>query len=198
MGTARPIRRICVFAGSSIGARDEYRTAAHALGKAMAARGLDIVYGGAHVGLMGAVADAVLAGGREVIGVIPHSLANRELAHTGLTALHLVDTMHQRKAMMADLADAFVALPGGWGTLEEFFEALTWAQLLIHDKGCGLLNVAGYYDQLLAFLDHTMAEGFVRELQRPMVMANADPDALLDELSRYVAPRSEKWASVKP
>jgi uncharacterized protein (TIGR00730 family) len=192
------LRRICVFAGSSPGARPAYRAAAVALGTAMAARGLDLVYGGAHVGLMGAVADAVLAGGREVTGVIPEALVSRELAHTGLTDLRIVQTMHERKAIMADLADAFVALPGGWGTFEEFFEALTWAQLRIHQKPCGLFNVAGYYDPLLTFLDHSAAEGFVREHQARMVLWADSADRLLDELARYVPSTGEKWVGVKP
>jgi uncharacterized protein (TIGR00730 family) len=192
------LRRICVFAGSSAGVRPEYVQAAAALGTAKAARGLDLVYGGAHVGLMGAVADAVLAGGREVTGVIPEALVARELAHSGLTDLRIVQTMHERKAIMAELGDAFVALPGGWGTLEEFFEALTWAQLRIHQKPCGLLNVAGYYDPLLTFLGHTVEEGFVREYQGRMVLAADRPGRLLDELARYAPPAGEKWANVKP
>ena len=192
------LRRICVFAGSSPGVRPEYRQAATALGTAMAMRGLDLVYGGAHVGLMGAVADAVLAGGREVTGVIPEALVSRELAHTGLTDLRIVQTMHERKAIMAGLADAFVALPGGWGTFEELFEALTWAQLRIHQKPCGLLNVAAYYDPLMAFLDHSIAEGFVREHQAGMVLRADTPERLLDELARYVPPAGEKWVGIKP
>ncbi|MEQ1870076.1 MAG: TIGR00730 family Rossman fold protein [Vicinamibacterales bacterium] len=191
------MKRVCVFAGSSPGVRQDYRHAAAALGHTIAARGMDIVYGGAHVGLMGAVADAVLAGGREVVGVIPEALVARELAHGGLTELRIVQTMHERKAVMADLADAFIALPGGWGTLEEFFEVLTWAQLRIHAKPCGLLNVAGYFDPLLTFLDHTITEGFVREAQRPMVTSAETPEALLDALARYTAPPDEKWTIPK-
>mgnify|MGYP002784680009 CR=1 FL=1 len=189
--------RVCVFAGSSIGARDDYRAAAVALANEMAARGLDMVYGGAHVGLMGAIADALLAHGRAVTGVIPEALVTRELAHRGLTQLHVVSTMHERKALMAGLADAFIALPGGWGTLEEYFEVLTWGQLKIHGKPCGLLNVAGYYDPLLRFLDHSIDEGFVREAQRPMVLASSSPAALLDELVAYRPPTPEKWVGVK-
>lgn len=191
------LRRICIFAGSSPGARPEYIAAARNLGRMIAARGIDIVYGGAHVGLMGAVADAVLAGGREVIGVIPEALVSRELAHTGLTDLRIVQTMHERKAIMAELADAFIALPGGWGTLEELFEALTWAQLRIHEKPCGLLNVSGYFDPLLTFLAHTISEGFVREYQAGIVLSAGDPARLLDELARYTPPEGEKWIGIK-
>src|SRR6187549_1487199 len=146
--------RVCVFAGSSSGSRPEYRTAAEDLGRELAARGIELVYGGAHVGLMGGVADAVLAGGGRVTGVIPKALVDKEVAHTGLTDLRIVASMHQRKALMVDLSDAFIALPGGWGTLDEMFEILTWAQLGLHRKPCGLLNVQKYFDRLLAFLDH--------------------------------------------
>ncbi len=192
------LRRICVFAGSSLGIRPEYRQGAVTLGTTMAARGLDLVYGGAHVGLMGAVADAVLAGGRAVTGVIPEALVSRKLAHTGLTDLRIVQTMHERKSIMADLADAFVALPGGWGTFEELFEALTWAQLRIHQKPCALFNVAGYYDPLLAFLNHSLSEGFVRDHQARMVLYADNANALLDELGRYVPSAGEKWVGVEP
>ncbi len=194
--TAR--RRVCVFAGSNPGTASAYREAAEALGRAIAARGLDMVYGGARVGLMGIAADAVLAGGRDVIGVIPHALVERELAHTGLTDLRIVSSMHERKAMMASLSDGFVALPGGWGTLEEFFEILTWSQLRIHEKPCGLLNVNGYFDSLLTFIDHTIREGFVREAYRPMVIAAAAPEALLDQLDAYRPPVAQKWTEIVP
>jgi len=149
MTTPRPLRRLCVFTGSSAGVRPEYREAARDLGRLLAQRGIGLVYGGARVGLMGAVADAALEAGGVVIGVIPQGLVAKEIAHTGLTELRVVASMHERKAMMADLADGFVALPGGWGTLEEFFEVLTWAQLGLHAKPCGLLNVGGYFDGLL-------------------------------------------------
>src|SRR5690242_19117334 len=156
------MKRVCVFAGSSAGVRPEYVSAAADFGTVLAGRGIELVYGGARVGLMGAVAGAVLAGGGRVTGVIPKALVEKEVAHGGLTELRVVTSMHQRKALMADLADAFIALPGGWGTLDEMFEILTWAQLGLHRKPCGLLNVFGYFDRLLAFLDHTMEEGFVR------------------------------------
>jgi uncharacterized protein (TIGR00730 family) len=147
------MKRICVFAGSSAGVRPEYLRAAADLGTVLAARGIELVYGGARVGMMGAVAGAVLAGGGRVTGVIPQALVEKEVAHDGLTELRVVTSMHQRKALMADLSDAFIALPGGWGTLDEMFEILTWAQLGLHRKPCGLLNVSGYFDRLLAFLD---------------------------------------------
>lgn len=194
---AARLRRICVFAGSSLGIRPAYREAAAALGRVMAARGLDLVYGGAHVGLMGVIADAVLAGGREVIGVIPQALVTRELAHTGLTDLRIVHSMHERKAMMADLADGFIALPGGWGTVEELFEILTWSQLRIHDKPCGVLNVDGYFDRLLAFVDHSVEEGFVRPAYRRLISASDEPAKLLDELAAFTPTTVEKWARLR-
>src|ERR1051325_8659898 len=163
------MQRLCVFTGSSSGARAAYAEAARELGTLLARRGIGLVYGGARVGLMGAVADAVLAAGGEAIGVIPQALVAKEVAHTGLTALHVVESMHARKAMMSDLSDGFIALPGGWGTLEELFEVLTWAQLGLHRKPTGLLNVDGYFDGLLAFLTHTVAEAFVRTDRKSVV-----------------------------
>jgi hypothetical protein len=156
------IRRICVFCGSSSGRGDHYLRVARAAAQALAANRLGLVYGGASVGCMGALADAMLRMGGEVIGVIPRSMQEREIAHTGLTKLHIVETMHQRKALMADLADAFIALPGAYGTLDEFFEILTWAQIRIHAKPAGLLNVDGFYDPLLEFLDRAVVEGFLK------------------------------------
>jgi uncharacterized protein (TIGR00730 family) len=182
-----------VFTGSSPGSRVEYRQTAEALGRLLAERGIGLVYGGARVGLMGAVADATLAAGGTVIGVIPQSLVDREVAHTGLTELRVVASMHERKATMADLSDAFVALPGGFGTLEEFFEVLTWAQLGLHRKGCGLLNVAGYFDGLLAFADHAVTERFLRRDNREMVLVADDPAHLLERLARYEPPAVDKW-----
>ena len=182
------MRRLGVFCGSRDGARPAYREAAHALGRALAARGVGVVYGGASVGLMGAVADAALAAGGEVIGVIPQSLVAREIAHAGLTALHVVDTMHERKARMAALADAFVALPGGVGTLEELFEVWTWGQLGLHAKPCGLLDVAGYYRPLLAFVDQGVAEGFIRPAQRHTLVVDDDAARLIDRLAAVGAP----------
>lgn len=187
------MKRICVYCGSSPGRRTEYREAARAFGHELAARGLGLVYGGASVGVMGAVADAVLERGGEVVGVIPESLMTREIAHGGLTQLHVVDSMHARKALMAEQSDGFAALPGGWGTLEEVFEMLTWAQLGMHRKPCGLLNVAGYYDPLAHFLDHTVEERFVRSEYRPMVMMESSPAALLDRFASYEAPQVRKW-----
>jgi uncharacterized protein (TIGR00730 family) len=174
--------RICVFCGSGDGARPVYREIAIEVGRTLAQRGIGLVYGGAHVGLMGALADAALAADGEVIGVIPRSMVDRELAHTALTKLHVVDSMHERKALMAELSGAFLALPGGFGTLEEFCEVLTWSQLGFHRKPCGLLNVAGYYDALLAQFDHAAAERFVRPANRALVVSDADPARLIDRL----------------
>jgi uncharacterized protein (TIGR00730 family) len=188
------LKRICVFAGSSAGARPEYRAAAEELGRTLAKRQVKVVFGGGHVGLMGALADAMLAGHGHVIGVIPESLVAREIAHTGLSDLRIVSSMHERKAMMADLADAFVALPGGWGTLEEFFEVLTWAQLGLHQKPCVLLNVAGYFDGLLSFLEHSINERFVRRENGALVLVATSVDGMLEQLDRYRAPLpAEKW-----
>jgi uncharacterized protein (TIGR00730 family) len=187
------MQRVCVFTGSSSGARPEYREAATDLGRLLAERGIGVVYGGARVGLMGVVADAALAAGGEVVGVIPDALVAKEVAHTGLTDLRVVASMHERKALMSDLADAFVALPGGWGTLEEFFEVLTWAQLGLHRKPCGLLNTLGYFDGLLAFLSHTIDEGFVRSQNAALIAVSATPAELLDRLGSPPPPPVEKW-----
>jgi uncharacterized protein (TIGR00730 family) len=187
------VKRICVFCGSNTGARPAYTQAARQVGTTLAWRGLGLVYGGGCVGLMGVVADAALAAGGDVIGVIPDALAAREVAHTGLTSLEIVDSMHARKARMADLSDAFVALPGGYGTLEEFCEVLTWGQLGLHRKPCGLLNVEGYYDALLAFLDHAVTERFVHPAHRALVLESREPDTLLDQLAGYIPPTLEKW-----
>lgn len=177
------MKRLCVFCGSSAGARDDYTRAAQALAAAMAQRGLGLVYGGGNVGLMGKIADAMLQAGGEVIGVIPQSLVAREVAHRGLTELRVVDTMHQRKALMNELSDGFIAMPGGFGTFEEFFEIVTWSQLGIHLKPSGLLNVSGYYDPLLKMLDHAVAERFVRPAHRDLVIADNDADRLLQRLT---------------
>ncbi len=187
------MKSICVFAGSSAGSRPGYRVAAEVLGRDLAARDLGLIYGGARVGLMGALADTVLASGGRVTGVIPDALVAKEVAHTGLTDLRVVASMHERKATMADLADGFVALPGGWGTLEEFFEVLTWAQLGLHRKPCGLLNVDGYFDRLLSFVEHSMTEGFVRRENGSMIVVSDSPGALLDLLAAYQPPLVEKW-----
>lgn len=187
------MKRICVYCGSSPGKRATYRESGRALGREIAARGLGLVYGGASIGVMGAVADAVLEHGGEVTGVIPESLAVKEVAHPGLTDLIVVASMHERKARMAELSDAFVALPGGWGTIEEIFEMLTWAQLGLHAKPCGLLNVAGYYDPLCRFLENAIEERFVRDAHRAMVLMDESPTRLLDRFGEYRAPQVRKW-----
>jgi len=189
------MKRICVFAGSNAGARLAYAAAAEELGRVLAGRGIGVVYGGARVGLMGALADAALAAGGEVIGVIPEALVAKEVAHQGLTALHIVGSMHERKARMADLSDGFIALPGGWGTLDELFEVLTWAQLGLHRKPVGLLNVEGYFDGLLAFIEHSIEEGFVRREYRGMIAMAVSVPVLLDQMAIYEAPRVVKWTS---
>lgn len=174
--------RLCVFSGSKFGVRPAYRTAAEALGRQMAARQIGLVYGGADIGLMGALADAVLAGGGEVTGVIPEALVAKEVAHTRLSDLRIVPTMHTRKALMADLADGFVALPGGWGTFDELFEILTWSQLGLHNKPVGVLNVHGYFDPLLALIAHSIDEGFVSPRSGERVIVADDVAPLLDRL----------------
>lgn len=187
------MNRICVYCGSSPGLLAEYRDAATALGHTLAERGIGLVYGGASVGVMGAVADGVLEKGGEVIGVIPFALATREVAHDGLSELIVVESMHERKARMAELSDGFIALPGGWGTLEEIFEMLTWAQLGFHDKPCGLLNISNYYDQLYAFLEHAINQRFVREQYRPMMMMEPSAETLLNRFDEYRPPKVKKW-----
>ena len=187
------MKRVCVYCGSNPGASPAYVAAARALGRELARRGLGLVYGGASVGVMGAVADAVLAEGGTVTGVIPHFFAVKEVAHQGLDELLVVDSMHERKARMADLSDGFIALPGGWGTLEEIFEVLTWAQLGLHAKPCGLLNVDGYFDDLDRFLERAVVEAFVRPEYRPMIMLDDAADRLLDRFAAYRAPRVKKW-----
>lgn len=177
------LQSICVFCGSSSGASDDYLVAARAFATEAARRGIRLVYGGASVGLMGAFADAALAAGASVIGVIPRALMNREIAHGGLTELRVVESMHERKAMMAELADAFVALPGGIGTLEELFEVWTWGQLGLHAKPYGVLNVRDYYTPLIRFLDHARDEGFVRSAQRSMLVVDTDSSALIERLA---------------
>jgi uncharacterized protein (TIGR00730 family) len=188
------MRRVCVYCGSSPGRDAAYREAAVALVRVLAERGLGVVYGGAHVGLMGVVADEALAAGAEVIGVIPQALVDHEIAHTGLNDLRVVGSMHERKAQMAELADAFVALPGGLGTLEELFEVATWSQLGLHVKPCGLLNVLGYYDGLAGMLDHAVAERFLRPENRAIVLVESDPAAMVDALAAWEPPaRVAKW-----
>jgi len=190
------MQRVCVFCGASSGRLAAYPEAARAFGEAVAARGLGLVFGGGRVGLMGAVADGALSGGAEVIGVIPQSLVDRELAHGGVSALEVVGSLHERKARMADLADAFVALPGGFGTLDELLEQLTWSQLGLHDRPIGLLDVAGYWRPLIALARHATEEGFVRESDLASIAVADDAEALLDRLERMTGearPRP-KWS----
>jgi len=187
------MKRICVFCGSSTGNQPVYREAAEAMGKLLAKRGIALVYGGGHVGLMGVIADAVLAAGGKAIGVIPQSLADREIAHAGLTELRVVDSMHTRKAMMADLSDAFIAMPGGVGTFEEFFEAVTWTQLGVHRKPCGLLNAGAFYTPLVAFVDQAVTEGFIKPVHRASIVVDDNPERLLDTLAKVELPRVPKW-----
>jgi uncharacterized protein (TIGR00730 family) len=187
------MRRVLVFCGSSPGRLPDYVECSRALGAELAARGLGLVYGGAQVGVMGAVADAVLAAGGEVIGVIPRMLVDREVAHTGLSDLRVVETMHERKALMESLADGVIALPGGFGTLEELFEIVTWAQLGIHAKPVGLINVAGYWDQLLAFIDHMSAERFLHTQQRDALLVADSPTELLERMASHQPVVLDKW-----
>jgi uncharacterized protein (TIGR00730 family) len=187
------MKRICVFAGSSSGSHPSYRSAAEELGHALAMREIELVYGGARVGLMGVLADTVLAARGRVTGVIPASLVAKEVGHHGLTDLRVVASMHERKATMADLADGFIALPGGWGTVEELFEILTWGQLGLHRKPCGVLNVHGYFDRLLSFVEHSINEGFVRREYGAMISVSGAPGTLLDMLASYAPPAVEKW-----
>lgn len=187
------MRSVCIFLGSNPGTNPHYRQAAQAMGAELARRGLTCVYGGSNVGLMGAVANAALEAGGKVIGVIPEALQKKEIAHNGLTELHVVESMHQRKALMAELSDGFCALPGGMGTLEELFEVLTWAQLGFHKKPCGMLDVDGYYSGLSSFFDHTVAEGFVNAQHRNMLLCAPTPGELLDRFETYVAPVVNKW-----
>jgi uncharacterized protein (TIGR00730 family) len=187
------IDSVCVFCGSSFGARPEYRRAAEELGALLAKQHLRLIYGGGNIGLMGALADACLAAGGEVTGVIPQALGDKELAHWGLTELHIVKSMHERKAMMAGLAGAFIALPGGYGTFEEFFEMLTWTQLGLQRKACGVVNVLGYFDSLLALADRSAQEGFLQPAHRHMLLAADTPAAVLDLVLHSEPPLVGKW-----
>ena len=184
----RTLSSVAVYLGSSMGTDPDFAAAAKNLGRLLAARGIRLVYGGGRVGLMGVLADAVLRGGGEVIGVITRALEDKEISHHGLMDLTVVRTMHERKAMMADKADAFVALPGGFGTCDELFEILTWGQLGIHAKPCGILNIAGYFDALTVFLDHAVAEGFLTQPHRKTIMVESTPRALLDRLRAFEPP----------
>jgi len=187
------LARVCVYCGANPGRDPAYAGAARAMGTALAQRGIGLVTGGGRVGLMGVVAEAALAAGGEVIGIIPEALMRKELAHAGLTRLEVTASMHERKARMAELADAFVALPGGLGTFEELFEIWTWAQLGWHAKPCGVLNVGGYYDKLVGFVDHAADEGFLRQQHRAMLVVESEPECLLDRFERYDAPVVPKW-----
>lgn len=178
------MRRICVFTGSRHGASTEYAGAAQRLGRLLVARGLALVYGGGNVGLMTVIANAVLEIGGHVTGVIPNSLVSREVVHRSLSELHVVSSMHERKALMAELSDGFIAMPGGIGTMEEFFEVLSWAQLGLHEKPCGLLNASGYYDPLIQFLDHAVAEDFIKPKHRTLMIVEAEPGKLLDRFEK--------------
>ena len=189
--------RICVYLGSSPGRSPVYRETAIAFGELMVKRGIGLVYGGGNVGLMGIIADTVHAGGGEVIGVIPEALKAREGEQTNLTELHVVQTMHERKALMAKHADGFVTLPGGIGTFEEMFEAWCWSQLGYHEKPCGLLNVNGFYTGLSSFIDSVVEEGFLQPRHREMMLIETDPETLLDRMMGYIAPNTEHWLGEK-
>ena len=187
------MRRVCVYCGSSPGAASTFIESAERLGEALAAQGLDLVYGGANKGLMGALADRVLASGGNVTGIIPHDLVDKEIAHNGLSELRVVDSMHQRKAAMLEFADALIALPGGTGTLEELIEAITWAQLGFHRKPVGLLNVSGYYDALLEFLDHAVSQEFLKPIHRRLLLVDDDPNELILKLRAFRPKHADKW-----
>ncbi len=187
------MKKICVYCGSSPGRRPEYIDSAKALARELLARHIGLIYGGASVGIMGEIADTVLAGGGEVIGVIPQSLVDKEVSHSGLTELKIVNSMHERKAVMAEISDGFIALPGGLGTIEELFEVLTWSQLGFHKKPCALLNIKQYYHSLSLFLDHAVKEKFVKPIHREMLLVEEDPAILLDAMKEYSPPAVDKW-----
>jgi uncharacterized protein (TIGR00730 family) len=191
--TAMTFRRICVFCGSNLGIRPVYRAAAEQLASLLVHHGIELVYGGGNIGLMGALADTMLEGGGTVIGVIPESLMAREVGHRGLTELRVVNSMHERKALMSDLSDAFIALPGGFGTFEEFCEVVTWSQLGIHQKPCGLLNVGGYYEPMLRLFDNAVREGFLHPENRQLVLDDSDPERLLEKMGQFKPTRAAKW-----
>ena len=192
MASDRRVNRICVFCGTNPGTRPEYGAAARELGQLLAQQEIELVYGGASVGIMGELADSVQEHGGHVTGIIPQQLMEKEAAHTGIRNLIVVASMHQRKSQMADMSDGFVALPGGIGTLEGFFEILTWAQLGIHSKPSGILNVAGYFDELTRFLDHAVEEGFLTEAHREAIIMEADPRRLLEQMQAYTPPEGQK------
>ena len=190
---AAMFQSVCVYCGSSSNAVELYFEAARETGRILAQRRMTLIYGGARVGLMGALADAALRAGGRVEGVIPRALVEKEVAHSGLSALHVVESMHDRKALMTELAGAFLALPGGFGTLDELFETLTWAQLRFHAKPIGLLNAGGYFDGLLTFCDRAVSDGFIHPAHRAMIRTGTDPEALLDEMSGPLPPDPGKW-----
>ncbi len=187
------MRRLCVFCGSNKGKQPAYSAMANELGRYLAVSQIALVYGGGNVGLMGLIADAVMSAGGEAIGVIPQHLAAKELAHEGLTELRVVNSMHERKALMADLSDGFIAMPGGFGTFEEFFEIVTWLQLGLHKKPCGLLNVKGFYDPLLALVTRATEEGFIRTEQSKLVLSSESPPDLITQMKQWTPPLFEKW-----
>jgi len=187
------MKKLCVYCGSNPGRRPEYIAAARSLAEELLSRGIGLVYGGSNVGIMGELADTVLKSGGEVLGIIPQVLVDQEVSHTGLTELRIVNSMHERKAMMVELSDGFIALPVGLGTIEELLEVLTWAQLGFHQKPCALLNASGYYDHLSAFLDHMVEEGFVKDVHRSMLIIEKNPALLLDRFADYEPPRTNKW-----
>jgi len=187
------MKRICVYCGSNFGKRTEYIIAAKKLGKEFIKRDITLVYGGAKVGIMGAIADQILALGGQVIGVMPQSLIDKEVAHTGLSELIVVDSMHQRKSAMERLSEGFIALPGGLGTIEELLEMLTWAQLGFHQKPCAILNIEAYFDCLLEFIKHAAKEGFIKSSHAGMLITHTEPDALLSSMENYLPPQGEKW-----
>ncbi|HYW33491.1 MAG TPA: TIGR00730 family Rossman fold protein [Gemmatimonas sp.] len=191
------LQRVCVYCASNDGVRPEYLAAARAFGRALAGRGIGVVYGGGRVGLMGALADAALDAGGEVTGVMPHALVEREAAHHGLTQLHVVDSMHTRKAMLADMSDGFVAMPGGIGTLEEFFETFTWAGLGVHRKPVGLFDVAGFWQPLVALLDHVGAEGFLRGDPRGWLVMEDEAERMIDALAVFDPPVVRQWVRLE-
>jgi len=187
------MKKICVYCGSSPGRLPEYLESARTLSRELVKREIGLVYGGASVGIMGEIADAVLAEGGEVTGIIPQSLVDKEVFHSGLTELKIVESMHERKALMAEMSDGFIALPGGLGTIEELFEVLTWSQLGFHKKPCALLNVKGYYDNLSLFLKHAVEEQFIKSIHRQMLLVEEKPEKLLESMATYSPPTVDKW-----
>jgi len=192
------VHSVCVFCGSNAGAREAYALATRALARVIAVRGLRLVYGGGSIGLMGVLAEEVLASGGHVIGVVPRRLVEKEVVRSDLSELHVVETMQERKSLMAELSDGFIALPGGFGTLDELFEMLTWTQLGYHRKPCALLNVEGYFERLIAFLDHSVEQRFVTQAHRAMLVVERSPDVLLDRLAAEQPPDSSKWMDCNP